>query len=89
MNEIEETNFQVLRKFIRRTKYSMGILGLVIHALLANIFFTAPDIAANTAHNKAGLWGLIVGILVMATLIETGMWIMDKNIELHGEKKDK
>jgi uncharacterized membrane protein len=87
MDQSEE--IKIFRRFVRRTKYSMGILGIVVHALLANLFFSAPDIATNTAHNKAGLWATILGILLIAAIIETGMLVFDKineNIKKDGEQ---
>jgi hypothetical protein len=68
---------KTLKKFIRRTKYSMGLLGIGVHAILTNLFFNSSDAAINAAHNKAGLWALIVGIILIAALIETGMWLLD------------
>jgi hypothetical protein len=81
-DQIEETSFQVLRKFTRRTKYSMGIFGVVINSLFVDLFFNAPDEIVNAAHHKAGLLALFVGIIAVATYIETEMWLIDKARDL-------
>ena len=91
MNQKEEIeNFaKQFRSFVRRTKYSMAIFGMVIHAFLFGIFFKASDQAIAIAHNKAGLLALAVGLIACAALIETGMLLFDKRLEVAKEDKPK
>jgi len=87
MEPSEVIDLSAIKKVIRRLKYSMGIMGIAIHAVLTNLFFNAPDIQTNTAHNKAGLYAALIGILLLAAIIETGMWLIDKSQEIKGENK--
>lgn len=76
----EEEAKKSFKSLLRRTKYSMAIVGIMSHSLLSSFLFYRSD-KTPEAYAFSDMVGIFVGVVFCAALIETGMIFIEKRLQ--------
>ena len=82
MTNEEEENTSVFKKIIKRTKYSMALLGVFSHSCVMQLFYSrsGADKSSMDIFMRSDLLALIISFVLCAALIETSMLILDRRL---------
>jgi len=81
LTDINKIAIKGFKSLLRRTKYSMAAIGLIAHSCTMQFIYKSPSLEERISYMKSDVLSLLFGFLVCATLIETGMYFINKTLE--------